>query len=53
MLLISFVQIAMIYFGGEIFRCVPLEIGELMLSITLAITVIPFDFIRRIMQKLS
>ncbi len=52
MLLISFVQIAMIYFGGEIFRCVPLEIGELMLSITLAITVIPFDFIRRIMQKL-
>lgn len=53
MLLISIVQIAMIYFGGEVFRCVPLEIGELALSITLAITVIPFDFIRRIIQKLS
>ena len=53
MLLIATVQIAMIYFGGEIFRCVPLEIGELALSITLALTVIPFDFIRRIIQKLS
>lgn len=53
MLLIAIVQIAMIYFGGEIFRCVPLEIGELTLSITLALTVIPFDFIRRIIQKLS
>ena len=53
MFLIALVQIFMIYLGGEIFRCVPLEIGELMLSITLALTVIPFDFIRRIMQKLS
>ena len=47
------IQFVMIYFGGEVFRCIPLNIGEMMLSLTLAFTVIPFDFIRRIIKKLS
>ena len=50
---ISIIQILMIYFGGEVFRCVPLGIGELALSLTLAFTVIPFDCVRRIIKKLS
>ena len=53
MLGISVIQIMMIYFGGEVFRCVPLEVGEVALSLTLAFTVIPFDCIRRIIKKLS
>ena len=53
MLGICTIQFAMIYFGGEVFRCVPLNIGELMLSMTLAFTVIPFDCIRRIIKKLN
>ena len=53
MLGISIIQIAMIYFGGEMFRCIPLSVGELSLSLSLAFTVIPFDIIRRIIKKLS
>lgn len=50
---ICIIQMAMIYFGGEVFRCIPLNLGELMLALTLAFTVIPFDCIRRIIKKLS
>ena len=50
---ICIIQMAMIYFGGEVFRCIPLNLGELMLSLTLAFTVIPFDCIRRIVKKLN
>ena len=53
MLGISIIQIGMIYFGGDVFRCVPLNIGELVLSLTLAFTVIPFDIVRRIVKKLT
>ena len=53
MLGISLIQIAMIYFGGDIFRCVPLSIGELCLALSMALTVIPFDCIRRIVKKLG
>jgi magnesium-transporting ATPase (P-type) len=50
---ICIIQIAMIYFGGEVFRCVPLTLGELVMSISLAFTVIPFECVRRIVKKLS
>ena len=50
---ICIIQIAMIYFGGNAFRCVPLTVGELVMSLSLAFTVIPFDCIRRIMKKIS
>lgn len=53
MILISIIQIGMIYFGGEIFRCVPLNINELGFAISLALSVIPFEMIRRLFYKLK
>ena len=53
MLLISVIQILLIYFGGEIFRCVPLQSNELSFVILLAMTVIPFEMIRRLLYKLK
>ncbi len=53
MLMISVIQIVMIYFGGTLFRTVPLTPGELMLAIGLASTTVLFDVIRRIFIKLK
>ena len=53
MLLISAVQLAMIYFGGSLFRCAPLTSRELLTAIALAATVIPFDVVRRVIAKLK
>jgi magnesium-transporting ATPase (P-type) len=53
MLLISLIQIAMVYFGGSIFRCVPLKAPELSFVISLAATVIPFEMVRRLVYKLK
>ena len=53
MLLISAIQVLMVYFGGEIFRCAPLTFRELLNVILLSSSVIPFDMIRRIFKKLS
>ena len=52
MLLISVIQIAMIYFGGELFRCTPLTARELLFAVGVAASVLPFDIIRRIFEKL-
>ncbi len=51
MILISLIQIVMIYMGGELFRATPLRINELISVIILAFTVIPFDMIGRILSK--
>ncbi len=53
MLLISVIQICMIYFGGALFRCVPLLPQELSFVILLGLTVIPFEMIRRLFYKLK
>ncbi len=53
MLLISFIQICMIYFGGSVFRCVPLLLYELSFAVLLSLTVIPFEMIRRFIYKLK
>ena len=50
---ICIIQVLMIYFGGEVFRCIPLNVGEIAMAVSLAFTVIPFDCIRRIVKKLS
>ncbi len=50
-LLIAIIQIILIYFGGNIFRTTGLTIYELEIMIFLAFTVIPFDFIRKIILK--
>ena len=53
MLLISVIQICMIYFGGAVFRCVPLMPYELSFAVLLAATVVPFEMIRRLVYKLK
>ena len=50
---VSMIQILMIYFGGEMFRSVPLSFREILNVILIASTVMPFDAIRRIIKKLS
>lgn len=48
------VQLIMIYFGGSIFRTTGLTLLELDITILLAFTVIPFDFLRKqIIKKLG
>ena len=51
MLCISVIQIFMIYFGGELFRCTPLSAKELLFAVSLAFSIIPFDIARRIINK--
>ena len=53
MMLICLIQIGMIYFGGALFRCVPLLTHELTFVILLASTVIPFEMIRRFVYKMK
>ena len=56
MIILAFVaaiQILMIYFGGAVFRSVPLSFRELLNVILISATVIPFDSVRRMIKKLS
>ena len=53
MVLVAFVQLVMIYFGGDVFRTVPLSRGELGLTALMALTVFPADFIFKLWRKLS
>lgn len=50
---ISVVQLLMIYRGGEIFRCAPLDIQSVVGIVVMASSVLVFDFIRRLIKKLS
>ena len=54
LLIISFiviVQILLIYFGGSVFRTSGLSLFEFEIMILFAFTVIPFDFIRKLILK--
>ncbi len=53
MLLISVIQVLMIYFGGAVFRTVPLAADDLLPIIGLSSSVVLFDFLRRIVYKLK
>ncbi|MBE6673313.1 MAG: calcium-translocating P-type ATPase, PMCA-type [Ruminococcaceae bacterium] len=53
MLVILFVQLLMLYFGGSTFRCVPLTLSELTTVILLSATVLPVDWFRRIFVLLA
>lgn len=53
MLLICVIQICMIYFGGALFRCVPLAPYELSFAFLLSMTVLPFEMFRRLIYKLK
>lgn len=47
MTLVAAVQLLIIYFGGEVFRCTPLKPSHLLLCALFALTVIPADMIRK------
>ena len=47
MLLVTAIQVLIIYFGGEIFRTTGMRYSELQFVIILAFSVIPVDFIRK------
>ncbi len=53
MILICVIQICMIYFGGELFRCTPLKWNELGFAVSLGASVIPFEMLRRFVYKLK
>ena len=44
---VSIVQIIMIFFGGSVFRTVPLDIADFAIVMLLALVVIPVDMIRK------
>ena len=50
-LFIVIVQIFMIYFGGSIFRTSGLTLFEFVVMLVMSITVIPFDFVRKMWLK--
>ncbi|MDD4715518.1 MAG: calcium-translocating P-type ATPase, PMCA-type [Oscillospiraceae bacterium] len=53
MLFVTTVQMLIIYFGGSIFRTTGLTFGELQFVLLLSFTVIPVDFIRKIIVGTS
>ena len=53
MLLISVIQILMIFFGGTLFRTTPITPAEIGKVVLLAFTLIPFDGICRIFRRLT
>lgn len=53
-IIISFIfitQVLMIYYGGSMFRTVPLSLKEFIITLLIAFTVIPFDMLRKIIWK--
>ena len=49
--IIVVVQIILIYYGGDMFRCVPLTLKEFIIMIILSFTVVPIDILRKIIYK--
>lgn len=52
-LIIVIVQLYLIYYGGELFRAFGLTLKEIQITILLAATVIPIDWIRKLITKRS
>ena len=50
-LIIFIVQLYLIYYGGELFRAFGLTLKEIQITILLAATVIPIDWIRKLIVK--
>lgn len=51
MILVTLIQVYIIYYGGTIFRAEGLTFNEFSLIIFLGLTVIPFDWIRKIILR--
>ncbi len=53
MALISTIQIFIVYFGGELFRSTPLSPRELLVTVSIAASVLAFDVVRRTVARLK
>ena len=53
MTLITAIQLIIVYLGGTLFRSAPLTLRELSLVISLSLTVLIFDSVRRVFAKLK
>ena len=53
MLLISAIQLLIIYFGGSLFRCTPLSLTGLLCAVLCSFSVLAFDCFMRIFKKLK
>lgn len=51
MIFITFIQILLIYFGGDLFRTTSLTFREFIVMLSFAFTVIPVDLIRKILYR--
>ena len=51
--MVALIQLVIIYFGGDVFRCVPLEVKDLGICALFALTVIPADTIRKAVISLG
>lgn len=51
MLIVSAVQLLMIYFGGQVFRTAGLSFSDLKMILLLALSVVPMEMIRKIIAK--
>ncbi len=49
---VAAIQLLIIYFGGEVFRCMPLDGHELLVCAIFAFTVLPVDTIRKCIRKM-
>ena len=49
---VLFIQILFVYLGGSVLRTAPLTARELMITAALALCVIPFDFVRKLIWRL-
>jgi hypothetical protein len=53
MIFIIIVQIYLIYFGGDLFRAVGLNLNEFLMVIVFAFTIIPVDFVRKLLLRFN
>lgn len=51
--LIFVVQMLLIFFGGKVFRTTPLPLNQILILLAMALTIIPFDFVRKGIRNLA
>ena len=49
MTLVCIIQLLIIYFGGDVFRCVPLSAKHLLYCALIAFSVVPADMVRKLL----
>ncbi|MBR2444765.1 MAG: calcium-translocating P-type ATPase, PMCA-type [Clostridia bacterium] len=51
MVLISVLQMAFIYFGGDVFRTTPLDFVDLLIILAISFSIVIFDFLRKLIER--